>query len=108
MTTPIEGTTPRPWMVADESTREHGAEVAIIEFGLSIVRPSDGSLIEPGDPRADAALIVAAVNSYDRLRAVQLAAYWYRAMIRAGGPDGSELDAAVMQDLDRALGDFEP
>jgi hypothetical protein len=66
--------TPRPWIVADETVTEHGAEVAIIEAGVSIARPLDESLIEPGDPLADAALIVEAVNDYDRLRRIEKAA----------------------------------
>ena len=69
-----EGTTPRPWIVADETVTEHGAEVAIIEAGVSIARPLDESLIEPGDPRADADLIVEAVNDHDRLRRIEKAA----------------------------------
>jgi hypothetical protein len=60
----LEGNaTPGPWMVADDRVHEHGAEVAIIDAGLSVVRTLDDSLIEPADPEADAHFIAAARNA---------------------------------------------
>ena len=61
-----EAATPGPWIVTPD-TGSYGAEIATIEDGIGVVRPDDDSPIEPGDPEADAALIVAAVN-YVRAR----------------------------------------
>jgi hypothetical protein len=47
-------------------------------------------------------------EAIDSLAALREATYWFRAMVATGGPDGSDLDLAVMQDLDAALGDWEP
>ena len=61
-----DAATPGPWIVTPD-TGSYGAEIATIEDGIGVVRPDDGEPIEPGDPEADAAFIVAAAN-YIRAR----------------------------------------
>lgn len=96
----LEEGTPGPWMVADRSVREHGAEVASIESGVSVVRPLDDSLIEPGDPKADAALIAAAVNALPMLLDVVEAARAFDDAQRAYNAHIARPDKPENPDLD--------
>lgn len=45
---------------------------------------------------------------WTKYRDLANAAFWFRAMVRKGGPDGSSLAKALVHDLDEALGDYEP
>lgn len=67
-----EGATPRPWAVNPWlGSVKSTASVAIVgESEVRSIAPS----ATPGDDETDAALIVAAVNDYDRLRAIEAAA----------------------------------
>jgi hypothetical protein len=61
-----------------------------------------------GHPRTyDLDLVVAVVNCLPEIVAVLRAADTVRDMLSSGGPDGSDQDLAVYQDLDAALAAFE-